>query len=394
MDSFGTYMVPALCAGLAVLGYRMYRQKEDNDTTLQVTPNSSGTDQTTSQKTIPTSGETVETPADNKNAEDRSGHQGGEVPDSSLSIDGGGPSLEGNVNNNSFPNKSCTRQISTQTETETRVEVPKLSPAAMEKIHDVEHKFFRGLDQKANLSDDELGILGGLIMENNSSRSYKFLDILLTMREQGYFSVMRYKDTVIGMLQKAEIVPKSSVLEHLEWLDENVGIIISEDLQKNPKNKFEYDIVAVFADDDHPKAVKFCECIERELESLDVRIASFSDINGNTTELRGLENAFQYGLYVFLLVSSNFKDDDLKRYIGETSLIECLQRPKAKGRLVPVWLERDIKKFENCPHELKPMKGIHFYHIIENKNKYSMDSVWKHLKTLIEKGRREKEPVQ
>ncbi|KAJ8306379.1 hypothetical protein KUTeg_016924 [Tegillarca granosa] len=100
-------------------------------------------------------------------------------------------------------------------------------------------------------------------------------------------------------------------------LEENIKITVSEDLQKNTRYKFEYDIVIVFTDEDHSKAVEFSQSVESKFESLDVRIASLSDIDGNTTELRGLENTLRCAMYVFLLVSSNFKDDDFKRYVGQ-----------------------------------------------------------------------------
>lgn len=393
MDSFGkNILVPAAICGLTVLGYQVFRRIQDNNTEQLVTSNSNNVDQTAIHSTGGSDETSVLTNEKSKlvcDGTSKNQDHGLPTPESPLYTDGGGPSLEGNGNNNSSLNNSCSKQVAVQTE----AQVPRLSPEAVKKIHDLESSFFKGLDQKANLSDDELGILGELLMKNSSSCSYKFSEILLAMREQGCFRTRCYKTTIMRILKSANIYPNDSVFEHLDMLEENIKITVSEDLQKNTRYKFEYDIVIVFTDDDHSKAVEFSQSVESKFESLDVRIASLSDIDGNTTELRGLENALRCAMYVFLLVSSNFKDDDFKRYVGETSLTECLQSQNAKWRVFPVWLERDIKRFKNCPYELVAMKGINFFHIIENQCEYSMNSVWKNLKTLIEKGRQQIQPV-
>lgn len=63
---------------------------------------------------------------------------------------------------------------------------------------------------------------------------------------------------------------------------------------------------------------------------------------------------FQRCRYLFILVTTNLRDDGVKRYQGQIALIDSIM--KQRERVVPIWTEEG----NNILPELSPLTGISY----------------------------------
>lgn len=61
--------------------------------------------------------------------------------------------------------------------------------------------------------------------------------------------------------------------------------------------------------------------------------------------------------YLFVVVTSNFREDSLMRYQHEIALMDSIRNPSSKERVIPVWAE---KGSQNILPELSVLRGIDY----------------------------------
>lgn len=119
-----------------------------------------------------------------------------------------------------------------------------------------------------------------------------------------------------------------------------------------------YDILLLHAEEDRDFAMELREQLVKN--SISDTCTRFLDvilieefIPEVQSEISTIEYVFKRCKYLFVLVTSNLKDDPRKRFLGELALIESIQN--RRDGVIPIWAERGAR---NLIFELKPFKGI------------------------------------
>lgn len=73
------------------------------------------------------------------------------------------------------------------------------------------------------------------------------------------------------------------------------------------------------------------------------------------SEIITMEDVFEKCRYLFVLVTSNLKNDRLKRFQGELALLDSIEN--GRDGVIPIWAEPGAKKLI---FELKTFKGIDY----------------------------------
>lgn len=66
---------------------------------------------------------------------------------------------------------------------------------------------------------------------------------------------------------------------------------------------------------------------------------------------------FRRCIFLFVVVTSNFREDSLMRYQHEIALMDSIRNPSSKERVIPVWAE---KGSQNILPELSVLRGIDY----------------------------------
>lgn len=119
-----------------------------------------------------------------------------------------------------------------------------------------------------------------------------------------------------------------------------------------------YDILLLHAEEDRDFAMELRQQLVKN--SISDTCTRFLDvilieefIPEVQSEISTIEYVFKRCKYLFVLVTSNLKDDPRKRFLGELALIESIQN--RRDGVIPIWAEHGAR---NLIFELKPFKGI------------------------------------
>ena len=102
--------------------------------------------------------------------------------------------------------------------------------------------------------------------------------------------------------------------------------------------------------------------MEEENPDLDIGIISYDNLPAGTSRLRSAANVFHSYSYLFIFVTQNFIERDLEMYFSEIALVETLEKPEKRERLIPVKINK------TCDHPLlTPLHPLKYYDYLEAK---------------------------
>ena len=140
------------------------------------------------------------------------------------------------------------------------------------------------------------------------------------------------------------------------------------------------------AQDDYRKAVEYKRHLESTLgEAANVLLFEEFDLSVQS-EFRTIEGIFGKCRFVFVYVTNNLKEDELRLFQGEMCLTDSLLNEEKKWRVVPIWPEMDARKTSSAPLMLTVLRGLNYWQFNlgapENDCPYVSS-----LKKLIKRGR-------
>lgn len=120
-----------------------------------------------------------------------------------------------------------------------------------------------------------------------------------------------------------------------------------------------YDILLLHADEDRDFAMELKQqLIKNSISDTCTRFLNVVLIEEFVPEVQSklltIECVFERCKFLFVLVTSNLKNDRLKRYQEQLALIDSIEN--VPGRVIPIWAEHEANKFI---YELSVLKGIH-----------------------------------
>lgn len=128
----------------------------------------------------------------------------------------------------------------------------------------------------------------------------------------------------------------------------------------NPQHIETHDAILLYAEEDR----SLVKHIQQELmlnlctHIDDLNIVLYEEFAPDVqSHFKTMEQLFCRCRFLFVVVTSNFREDSLTRYQHEIALADSIKNPSRNERVIPVWAEVGAQNFL---HELSVLKGIDY----------------------------------
>lgn len=121
-----------------------------------------------------------------------------------------------------------------------------------------------------------------------------------------------------------------------------------------------HDAVLLYAKDDKPLVKQLQQVLMSNLATDfdDLHIVLYEEfVPEIQSYFKATGEVFRRCRFVFVVVTSNFRKDNLMRYQHEIALMDSIKKPSSKERVIPVWAE---KGSQNILPELSVLRGIDY----------------------------------
>lgn len=128
--------------------------------------------------------------------------------------------------------------------------------------------------------------------------------------------------------------------------------------QCKPRHIEKHDAILLYAEDDRRLVKRIQQELMSNLGIDDLSIVLYEEFAPDVqSHFKTMEQLFCRCRFLFVVVTSNFREDSLTRYQHEIALTDSIRNPSRNERVVPVWAEAGA---QNLLHELSVLKGIDF----------------------------------
>lgn len=119
---------------------------------------------------------------------------------------------------------------------------------------------------------------------------------------------------------------------------------------------YEHDVLVMYADKDKNYATSLHKLLQLHPNTKNLNVVLFDYFAPEVQNIFKIpELIFKRCAYLFLLVTSNLKNDSVKRYQGHIALIDSIKNNYE--RVIPIWAEKGAKQFLS---EVGPLSGISY----------------------------------
>lgn len=145
-----------------------------------------------------------------------------------------------------------------------------------------------------------------------------------------------------------------------QTVDQN-GNLREDDCEEDIGPHFEkHDAVLLYAKDDKPLVKHLQQVLMSNLATDidDLNIVLYEEfVPEMQSYFKTTGEVFRRCIFLFVVVTSNFREDSLMRYQHEIALMDSIRNPSSKERVIPVWAE---KGSQNILPELSVLRGIDY----------------------------------
>lgn len=163
-------------------------------------------------------------------------------------------------------------------------------------------------------------------------------------------------------------------------LEKDIGPCNNQDTVSNQLHSEKHDGLLLYAKEDKPLVMdlhqKLVSNLGKYIDNLNIvlydefapEVQSYFKTTGQV---------FHSCRFLFVVVTSNFREDNLMRYVHEIVLMDSIKNPASKERVIPIWAEEGS---QTILPELSVLRGIEYERNQVNIQKF---------KTTFQYGRRE-----
>lgn len=128
--------------------------------------------------------------------------------------------------------------------------------------------------------------------------------------------------------------------------------------QCKPQHIEKHDAILLYAEEDRRLVKRIQQELMSNLGIDDLSVVLYEEFAPDVrSHFKTMEQLFCRCRFLFVVVTSNFREDSLTRYQHEIALTDSIRNPSRNERVVPVWAEAGA---QNLLHELSVLKGIDF----------------------------------
>lgn len=129
--------------------------------------------------------------------------------------------------------------------------------------------------------------------------------------------------------------------------------IVEDAVPESTDASIEHDVLLMYADKDKKNAETLHDLLKSNSNTGNLNVVLFDYFAPDVQNIFKITSCiFQRCRYLFILVTTNLRDDGVKRYQGQIALIDSIM--KQRERVVPIWTEEG----NNILPELSPLTGI------------------------------------
>ncbi|KAK3591074.1 hypothetical protein CHS0354_005468 [Potamilus streckersoni] len=153
-----------------------------------------------------------------------------------------------------------------------------------------------------------------------------------------------------------------------------------------PHQADHYDVLIIHDDSNETNTMvyKYRDHLITDLEVEDVQVELIGNIGIGQSHFNAMEDIFDRYRHIFIFLTQNFTEDTLTHFKMQMGLMQSLQDPQKRGRIIPIWMAKEKEKTQKYPRELVLLAGVHYWRFYDDSYK---TMYIKSMQRLIWKGR-------